>query len=411
MTNSDKGRRSFLRGGGSLLLVTTMAGCLDSLVDENDEQSVRSGIGDEHNYEFENPGSENITGPGGETEWNIGDGSGENDTNNPPSQDSQELGHLHGISGHTQPPAREGSIQRRFEWSAIGSNWWFEQNISRRLDAYYTARYGRSDKYTRYVSDWYGQSIIEGLVSEFERIGTEYSLSEREIVDLTMAFVQQLRYTPDTVETGFDQYTSYPVETLINRGGDCEDTTILLAAILREMGYGCVLIALWDTEPAHMGLGVKGASSIPGTYYEYRGDQYYFVETTGEGWQFGEMPEFSGSTQAEIMDITRSPTLVYEYETRMTDAGEIAVSATVQNVSEVSSTGPTLTASFEDIASFPRASAEASVGDELFFGGGEIDPVTLTLNPPDDRELRLKTTLKVGDAIHDTTESEWRSPV
>jgi len=46
----------------------------------------------------------------------------------------------------------------------------------------------------------------------------------------------------------------YPVETPVERG-DCEDKSILLAAILRALGYRTALLVFPD-DPGHMAVGV-----------------------------------------------------------------------------------------------------------------------------------------------------------
>ena len=74
---------------------------------------------------------------------------------------------------------------------------------------------------------------------------------------------------------------------LSDRGGDCEDTSILVAALLDRMGYDVALLLLEDA--SHMAIGV----SIPGThgaYYEYDSTKYFYLETTGEDWRIGQIP-------------------------------------------------------------------------------------------------------------------------
>jgi len=62
-------------------------------------------------------------------------------------------------------------------------------------------------------------------------------MTSRETIDFVGSFVQQLPYTSDRVTTPYDEYPRFPLETLYEKGGDCEDTAILAATILKEMGY------------------------------------------------------------------------------------------------------------------------------------------------------------------------------
>lgn len=410
-------RRDVLRTGSAVFVGGMSAGCIGDInlngeqenTDNQDDSSgpvrtVESVNGDtvedednDDNADWGESGDDN-------TDW------GESDDETDDSEQTGEgknLGHLQGISGQTYPADTEGYLDRQFEWSAVGSEWTYETEIPQELEPYYEDRFGRSQDFARYASDWYGNPIIENLTSEFEQVGNESGLSDREVVELVMAFVQQLEYTSDEVTASFDQYTSYPVETLINRGGDCEDTVILLAAVLREMGYGCILLALWDAEPAHMALGVRGDPSIPGTYYEYEGDPYYYVETTGEGWGVGEMPEYE-NTNAELIEIPETPTMVYEWETRIV-GNSIVVEAHITNVSDVSALNPQFSVAFENRPfETNRAYAETAVGTG-FLSGDTTEFVSLELEPPDDETLRVRTTLTLDGQIHDMDVSEWQS--
>lgn len=400
MNDVGPSRRELIRTGSAVLVGGMIAGCTEN--QENaDDQDDSPGFG--ISSEFENGTSAEDENNDDGIDW------GDDDTDDSELiGEEKNLNHLHGISGQVYPPDTEGNHHRRFEWTAVGGEWWYEVDIPRSLGHYYEDRYGRSRDYARYASDWYGKSIIEGLTSEFEQVGDESGLSDREVVDLMMAFVQQLEYTKDQVTADFDQYSSYPVETLINRGGDCEDTSLLLAAILREMGYGCVLLGLLNTEPAHMALGVKGDSSIPGTYYEYEGDQYYYVETTGEGWNVGEIPDTYNNRTAEMIEIQRTPTVVYEWETK-TVGNSVVVEASISNMSDISALNPAFSVAFENRTfETNRAYAETSVGTGLL-SGDTTEFVSLELEPPDDETLRVRTTLTVNGQLHDEDESEWQS--
>ncbi|MDS0296430.1 hypothetical protein [Halogeometricum luteum] len=132
-----------------------------------------------------------------------------------------------------------------------------------------------------------------GFAGEFAAIISDIALdndfSEKvEQVEFIIDFVQRLPYVPDDVSTGYNDYTKYTLETLTELGGDCEDTSILLAGILQcePFGYDMVLIQ----PPGHMGTGIYG-TDLQGSYWEYDERDYYYIETTGEGWGIGDYPE------------------------------------------------------------------------------------------------------------------------
>lgn len=124
--------------------------------------------------------------------------------------------------------------------------------------------------------------------------------TDREKVDFLIDFVQNLPYVPDDVSTGRNEYPKYLIETLVDAGGDCEDSSILLSSVLLSpsFGYGAVLFLL----PGHMAVGVKGGDQLPGSYIEYRGERYYYIETTGTGWNVGDVPdEYQGKMTRTLL--------------------------------------------------------------------------------------------------------------
>ena len=73
-----------------------------------------------------------------------------------------------------------------------------------------------------------GRTTISNLTREFQRTFKQNrNWNRQDRVDFVLSFVQSLPYTLDDVTTGFDEFRRYAVETLIEGGGDCEDTTIL----------------------------------------------------------------------------------------------------------------------------------------------------------------------------------------
>lgn len=157
--------------------------------------------------------------------------------------------------------------------------------------AYLAARqrdHGRSrPEFVTYEMDnGFASFLAQMLVEDAEALGLE---SERSKIDFAIDVVQHYPYVPDDVSTGYDDYTKYIVELMSECGGDCEDTSILLAAVLQAepLGYDTVLIQ----PPGHMGVGIKGADDLGGSYWEQGGNKYYYIETTDVGWAIGDYPD------------------------------------------------------------------------------------------------------------------------
>jgi len=93
---------------------------------------------------------------------------------------------------------------------------------------------------------------------------------------IAISLVQKLSYDNDTYTAiKADPYTRqrYPYEVLSRHMGVCGDKSLLLAYLLRDLGYGVVL---FDFEnESHMAVGIK--SPLP---YSYKDTGYAFIETT-----------------------------------------------------------------------------------------------------------------------------------
>ena len=127
-----------------------------------------------------------------------------------------------------------------------------------------------------------------------------------------LAFVQSLPYTSDSVTTGHDEYPRFPIETLVDDGGDCEDTSILFATLTLIMGYGTIYI----NPPDHYAVGILG-NNLRGTYWthpENSNNTYYYCETTGNNFKIGQLPDEFLGQKAFIYDIDQSKQYVPNVE-------------------------------------------------------------------------------------------------
>lgn len=192
-------------------------------------------------------------------------------------------------------------------WTYKSDTWSCDLKISKNLYAHYKGqRVHKSDGFAGFALSDYDRECLRDLVRSFRETGKEANYSDYDNVYNVVAFVQSLQYVSDMESTGQDEYVRYPVETLVDGIGDCEDTSILMAAILYEMGYGVVLLSL----PNHLALGVKGDSSIKGAYYVYDNQRYYYLETTDKGWNLGEVPDKYQRTSATVIPLVYVPKVI-----------------------------------------------------------------------------------------------------
>ncbi len=196
-------------------------------------------------------------------------------------------------------------IEKSFSWDYEGKHWNWNLSIPNALYQAYKSvpvstrthdgpgGYG----YLTTTQDYY----MITLANKLNQTATNQGYNSYDKVSFVLAFVQSLQYTSDNVTEGYNEYPRFPIETLVDDGGDCEDTAILFATITIIMGYGTVYI----NPPNHYAVGILG-NNLYGTYWEHPQDSnrtFYYCETTGNGFKIGQLPdEFKGQS-ASIYDI------------------------------------------------------------------------------------------------------------
>jgi len=195
--------------------------------------------------------------------------------------------------GEDAHPAGGGRyIAQHFEWEYEGTVWTWDYSIHEDWYEYYKNK-PRSPHGTEYVTP------DDPFIQEIARALKETANKENyHLTSFIVSFVQGLPYVGDYYTT-FDEYPKYPIETFVERNGDCEDTSYLFASIVQATGIGTALIQFHD----HMGVGIKTVHSQSGYYYPIGDDWYYYYETTGEGWQVGELPEDYLHEKAKIIRV------------------------------------------------------------------------------------------------------------
>ena len=216
----------------------------------------------------------------------------------------------------------DGAYQISHSWSYKSDSWHCNLSIGKDLYDYYRLRrihQSNSNNLAGFVLSDFDSECLRDLVKNFREAGRKSGYSDYDNVYNVVAFVQSFAYVSDSKSKGQLEYVRYPVETLIDGMGDCEDTSILMAAILREMGYGVVLLSM----PNHLALGVKGDHTLNGSYFVYGNERYYYLETTDKGWALGEIPKQYARSDVRVIPLDYFPQLVlksYELQSEDYDA-------------------------------------------------------------------------------------------
>jgi hypothetical protein len=170
----------------------------------------------------------------------------------------------------------------------------------RQSDYFFYKRLPRTGNYADFTREPQTHSVTSTFARALKSKADQLKLSPWQTVNYVVSFVQAMKYERD--KDPKIEYAKFPAETLVDAAGDCEDSAILLAALLDELGYGTILIS----PPGHMALGIACADCT-GSYIDYKGRKYYYTETTSPGWKIGELPyEHSKNFVSKVYPVTRS---------------------------------------------------------------------------------------------------------
>jgi hypothetical protein len=297
-------------------------------------------------------------------------------------------------------------ITRNYQWTYAKSDWTWELSFRQSLYDYYKAlpRYP-THNYSVYVTHPLDDKQLESIVTKLQAGAQQKGYDAFKTVSFVAAFVQSLDYTSDSVTTEFDEYPRYPVETLVDNGGDCEDTAVLLASLIDKIGYGVILIryAATATTSGHMAVGVKGGDGINGTSFTFEGSKYYYVETTGTGWEIGQCPEEYRGVSAFLYKMTPAPILTHDWESQG-KLGNIEMKVTVNNL------GSAVAENVKVYAGFDAGNNQAWNGQyspSFAVGINETWTVVLNLKPAWGEYTRLLVQIIYNGYAVDESYGQW----
>lgn len=297
-------------------------------------------------------------------------------------------------------------ISRDFKWSYGGSEWTWTLQIPQGLYDYYKAL-PRSPtyNYSIYVTHPLDDKYIEVIANKISQAAKEKGYDAFQTVSLAAAFVQSLPYTSDLVTTGYDEYPTYPIETLVDNGGDCEDTVILAASIIQVLGYETILCTFDETadRAGHMAVGVKCGEGIYGTSWTYEGDKYYYLETTSTGWEIGQIPDDLKNCSAHIYPMIPVPILTHNWTTEVKGL-TVELKVTVKNMGSALAKGVYVYAGFDSGNNQCWNHQESALFD-LDVNASVV--VTLYMTPPSGKYTRILVQTVYGGYSVFESYSNW----
>jgi len=146
-----------------------------------------------------------------------------------------------------------------------------------------------------YLSD----KILNGLSEDVKNLSYKISKMTKgksvfNTMDILLQFVHDpnFKYEYDIDSTGYEEYARYPLETLVDRVGDCECLSILAASIFKLNGFKAALLIVQAEESLHCVAGIAIPENVQmiGDWVEANGVKYFMCEATGSGWSVGQNP-------------------------------------------------------------------------------------------------------------------------
>jgi len=195
---------------------------------------------------------------------------------------------------------------RCFSWNYGGETWTWSLNIPAALvDAYISIP---DSVRTQIPLSNFGyfvttqDSYMQSLAQKINETATKQGFNALQEENFALAFVQSIPYQTDLNSTGYPDYPRFPVETLYDSVGDCKSHSILFATLTLILGFNAVFI----NPPDHLAVGVLG-NDLSGTYWTYDNQDYYYCETTGEGFTVGQLPDQFNGVGAYVypIDVTQ----------------------------------------------------------------------------------------------------------
>lgn len=232
-------------------------------------------------------------------------------------------------------PVPEGEVLKVYNWEYKGEKYSLTEKLYQSTYEYYRSQPKKfsyvgelkqnweDEYYGMFLNSNEGDKSISVLSDDLRSLGKKHNLSDDQIVELTLAFVQSIPYDDAKAKnilakTG-NETMLYPYETLYEQAGVCSDKSLLSVAILRQMGYGTSLFA-YEADN-HMAIGI----ACPQNYSTY-GSGYCYSETTSSGNKVGIIPSFDSESNKTIsVDNFETLNSIQSQNAKLKQLGEVTI--------------------------------------------------------------------------------------
>jgi len=192
-------------------------------------------------------------------------------------------------------------ITKTVTWKFENNSYTLTYTLNQNLVKYLEER-PQTDVAT-YFNESVSREVVRAVIEPLKKIVREKRFASRQAVAFLHAFVLNGFVYKDDAETKRGQHISSIHETLVSEYSDCEDRSILLAALIRGV-LGFEVIAL--EFPNHISLAVHFPDFVPNEYdevYTHNGKLYLSADPSCFGALGSVNPDFKGKNPIRFIRV------------------------------------------------------------------------------------------------------------
>jgi hypothetical protein len=129
--------------------------------------------------------------------------------------------------------------------------------------------------YLEMTNDAAQEAMYRGILDQLESIRDAENLTSDEYIELISCYVQQIPF-----DNRAPTHPRYPVEVIGDRKGDCDEKSMLLAALLSRGGYDSALLLFLGEYHATAGIAGSLPAEAPVATFSEDDHTYVCIETT-----------------------------------------------------------------------------------------------------------------------------------
>lgn len=144
---------------------------------------------------------------------------------------------------------------------------------------------------------------VHEIATYIKKMIDEAKLGDLDLVQFALDFCQapNITYRVDEESKGINyakEYMRFPDEVLYDKEGDCDCKSSLTAALFHELGYNVIVMLSQKLSHAAIGIECKEdwlniikVDNTDSVLREYKGKNYLYCETTGDGYRIGHIKD------------------------------------------------------------------------------------------------------------------------